>query len=105
MSSVSSAELEVFPSVSDGQECEPSPSARSSPIAGPSCDSTGQMSLFSMTFKPSTFTKDGLWPTPTRDTSLQKNNYKQGGLPLGRALLMSSAEASPARTSLSPERA
>src|SRR6516162_3611682 len=91
MSSVSSAELEVFPSVSDGQECEPSPSARSSPIAVLSCGSTGptylssQMSPNSMvlTLEPqSTLFPAGfhakMSPSPEKDLGLRGKEAVSG---------------------------
>jgi hypothetical protein len=100
MSLTSSAAL--VDSASDSSElgCEQSRSASPIPIAKPFSESTGQMSLFSETCENSTLTKDGLWPTPTQDTSNRKRKYSQGG----KALILSVA-ASPAKTSASQERA
>lgn len=105
MSLTFSQELAASASASNEPECEPSPSARSINSADVFSPSTGQMSLFSETFEPSPWTKDGLFPTPTSDASLRKKNYAQGGKGLGRTVSMLSAAASPARTSVSPERA
>ena len=77
-------------------ECEPLPSAKSSPIAKPFCDDTGQISLFSMTCEPS---RPLMFPTP------RANKW---GLPDSHgstaAWSILSAEASPAKTSPSPEK-
>jgi hypothetical protein len=83
-------------SASNEPECEPSRSASATPTASECCGSTGQLSLFGETCEPSPFTTDGLWPTPTSDVSLRKNNYAQGGKALGTSILP--AAASPART-------
>src|SRR5271166_5875885 len=90
--------------------CEPSPSARSTPIAGPCCESTGQMSLFSETCESLVPTP---WPTPRQqDAKHGAASEYELGRESGKDLLhvriarsMSSAAASPARTFPSPEKA
>src|SRR5271166_4255605 len=105
--------------------CEPSPSARSTPIAGPCCESTGQMSLFSETCE-SLPPNDYLLPTPCASDashghagtwSMSQCNLHnivlgKGKMPDGTLVKaanakpwMSSAAASPARTFPSPEKA
>ena len=96
MSSIYSPVSAASASASSEPECEPSPSARSIPTADVSSPSTGQMSLFGETSASSPWTKDGLFPTPTSDTSLRKNDYSQGGKGLGRTVSMSSAADFPA---------
>jgi hypothetical protein len=119
-------------------ECEPSPSARSIPIAKPSCETTGQMSLFSETCEN---LPPKLWPTPdgvnrksARALTASINNGRRSGggqssppgleqavelamgvlprelanvdqLPPATRALISSAAASPVRTSQSQEKA
>jgi hypothetical protein len=94
-------------------------SARLIPMQEPSSESTGQTCPVTTTCEQlplldcepmgssasSHLTKDGLWPTPTGDTSLRRGKYAQGGKSLGNSVLMSSAGDSPARTSATPERA
>jgi len=104
MSSTSSAELVDFPSASSVPACEPSPSARLIPIADVSSPSTGQMSLFTTTCEPSP--PRALWPTPTINGNYnRKGASATSGDGLATAVLISSAAASPARTSARQERA
>jgi len=104
MSSTSSQELVASASASSGPACEPSRSARSIPTAAPSLPGTGQLSLFSEMSE--NLPPQALWPTPTI-----KGNYNKAGLSaksgdgLATAVSMSSAAASPARTSARQERA
>ncbi len=91
MSSTYSQESAASPSASNEPECEPSPSARSTPIAKSSSESTGQMSLFMEIFPASRQSKFS-WKTDVGEA-------KQSGQ------LISSAAASPARTYPLPERA
>jgi len=62
MSSTFSAASAASPSASSAPECEPSPSARSIPIAEESSPSTGQMSLFTEISE--SLPPRRLWPTP-----------------------------------------
>lgn len=80
MSSTSSAELAVSASDSKEPGCEPSPSARSTNTAAPSCENTGPMSPATMMSKPS--------PLPALEQT--------------ELFPMSSVAASPARTSAAP---
>src|SRR5262245_11600711 len=52
------------------------------------------------TYDLSAFTKDGIWPTPTQDTSMRTGKYPQGGKALSLSVSTSSAAASPASPSL-----
>src|SRR6188768_566065 len=101
MSSTFSAALAASPSASSAPACEPSPSARSIPIAAPSCDGTGQMSLFTTTCEP---LPARLWPTPIANDA-EKRGVPKIGAGLAGAVHKSSAAASPARTSARQERA
>jgi hypothetical protein len=112
MSSISSQELADSASASNEQECEPSPSARSIPIAGPCCESTGQMSLF--TEMSESLPPQRLWATPqardyfpahTPEYVAAKKAQGHGMRNLNDEVSMLSAAASPAKTSPSPERA
>ncbi len=98
-------------------ECVPSPSVRSIPTARPSCESTGQLFLFSEMSESSH--RSSFIPTPSagdakssgsRNTVNSKahfgvslTDYVRGDEGRGRSTL--SAAASPVRTSVLPERA
>jgi hypothetical protein len=107
MSSIFSQELAASPSASSEPECERKPSARSIPIAKPCCESTGQMSLF--TEMSESLPARRFWPTPMPSDvdggRTTKGRHRQNETGIRRQALMSSAAASPARTSASPERA
>ena len=102
MSSTFSAVSAASASDSSEPACEPSPSAKSTPTAEQFSLDIGQASPATETSSP--LTEDGLWPTPTSDTSLRKGKYRQGGKGLGYSVSKSSAVAFPVRTSASPER-
>ena len=95
---------------SNEPECEPLRSAKSTPIAAPSSPSIGQLSLFSETFESS---QPKLLPTPSAVTYGSNQGGGMGRVgpvrpsldTMARRGLISSAEVSPAKTSVSPERA
>jgi hypothetical protein len=97
MSSTSSAESADLASASNEPECEPSHSAKSTPIASECCESTGQLPLFTTTCEP---LRPLMFPTP------RSNKW---GLPDSHgstaAWSMLSAAVSPVRIFRSPERA
>jgi hypothetical protein len=91
-------------------ECEPSRSASAIPTAKPSCESTGQLSLFTTTCEP---LPPKLLPTPS---AVSYGSNQGGGMgrvgpvrysldSMARKGLMSSVAAYPVRTSALPERA
>jgi hypothetical protein len=121
MSSIFSPVSAASPSVLSEPECEPSPSAKSIPTASASCESTGQMSLFTTTCEP--LPQRALWPTPrTTDANAGRgavqigrgwyrpSKHLEAGKLVGQAnladaVLISSAAAFPVRTSPSQARA
>ncbi len=109
MSSIFSVASAASASDLNGPGCEPLPSARSIPTAGGCSPGTGQMSLFSETSEP---LPPKLLPTPS---AVSYGSNQGGGMgrvgpvrhsldAMARKGLISSAAASPVRTSVSPER-
>ncbi len=103
MSSTSFPASADLASASSAPACEPSPSARSNPIAAPCSPNTGQTSLFTETSEP--WTPRPLLPTShARDwKGPQGRAYKGTSLDLPAAVLLtSSAVASPVSLSVTP---
>jgi len=108
MSLIFSQELAASVSALNEPECEPSPSAKSTPTAGASSPGTGQMSLFTTTCEP---LPQPLWASP-KATDAERGGrgdliqqVRGNNSPTNHYRSMSSAAGSPARTSATPARA
>ena len=104
MSSTFSAESAASASDLNEPECEPSRSAKSTHIAAPFSESTGQMSLFTATCEP---LPQRLWlGTPRATQAVRSEAFRKGRTPSPEEfVLMSSAAVSRVKISATPARA